>query len=80
MFISHRGGIINGFTCVKRIIDWPSVDSAHDGIVSFLSMGCQVSISCDNDLRWLKVTVFTHLVFLMTDNLILCRVGRNSDF
>ena len=80
VFISHQGGIINGFTCVKRIINWSSVGSVHDGIVPFLSMGCQVSIRCDNDMQWLKVTIFTHLVFWMTDNLILCRVGRNSDF
>ena len=47
----------------KCIINWSSVFSVHDGIVAFLSIGCQVSIRCDNDLRWLKVTVFTHLVF-----------------
>ena len=48
---------------LKRIINWSSVGSVHDGIVSSLSVGCQVSIHCDNDLQWLKITVFIHLVF-----------------
>ena len=65
---------------LKRIINWSSVGSVHDGIVPALPMGCQVSIRCDNHLRWLKFTVFTHLVFRMTDNLNICRVGRNLDF
>ena len=41
---------------LKGIINWSSVGSVHDGIVSSLSVGCQVSIRCDNDLRWLKVS------------------------
>ena len=65
---------------LKRIINWSNVGFVHDGIVPSLSVGCQVSMRCDGDLRWLKVTVFTLLVFSMTDNLIIRRAGRNFDF
>ena len=58
---------------VKRIINWSNVGFVHDSIVPSLSVSCQVSMRCDGDLWWLKVTVFTHLVFWMTDNLIICR-------
>ena len=65
---------------LKRIINLSSVGSFHGGIVSSLPVSCQVSMHCDKDLRCLKATVFTHLVFSMTDNLIICRAGRNFDF
>ena len=35
---------------LKRIINWSSIGSVHDGI--------QVSMRCDCDLRWLKVNSF----------------------
>ena len=43
---------------LTRIINWSSVGSVHDGIVPFLSMGCQVSIHCDDDLWWIKFDSF----------------------
>ena len=42
------------FLALKRIINWSSFRSAHDDIVSSLSVGCQVSVRCDEELRWLK--------------------------
>ena len=68
------------FRGLKGLINWSSVGFVHDGIVPSLSVGCQVSMHCDSDLWWLNVTVFTHLVLRMTDNLIICRVGHNFDF
>ena len=43
---------------LKRIMNWSSVSSVHDCIVSSLSVGCQVSMHCDDDLWWLKVNSF----------------------
>ena len=43
---------------LKRIINWSSVGSVHDGIVPSLSVRCQVSMRCDNDLWWLKGNSF----------------------
>ena len=40
------------------MINWCSVGSVHGGIVPSLPVGCQVSIHCDNDLRWLKINTF----------------------
>ena len=43
---------------LKRIINWCSIGSVHDGILPSLSVGCQVSMRCDGGLRWLKVNSF----------------------
>ena len=65
---------------LKRIINWSSVGSVHDGIVPFPVSGLSSVNALWRRLVMAKVTVFTHLVLRMTDNLMICRVGRNCDF